>query len=131
MSSAELIVDPETQTWTPFSEGIDLKLLNASSETGRWTIMLRCQAGSSFAKHQHFGAGEYYVIKGHMEYRTDVAKTGYYGYEPLGAVHELTEFIDYTELLFTNHGPIAFLDDEDNVIFLLDNSYLEKLTVDA
>lgn len=128
MYADESLIDVEKMAWHPLVEGIDVKLLFSSPETGRWTVLLKCQAGSSFAKHKHYGAGEYYVVKGQMEYRMGGAKTGDFGYEPLGAVHELTSFPEYTELLFTNYGPVLFLDDDGNVISILDNSFLEELT---
>lgn len=128
MYADESLIDVEKLAWHQLVEGVEVKLLFSSSETGRWTVLLKCQPGSSFGKHKHYGAGEYFVVKGHMEYRMGGAKTGDFGYEPLGAVHELTSFTEYTELLFTNYGPVLFLDDEDNVISILDNSSLEELT---
>ncbi|MEM8696547.1 MAG: 2,4'-dihydroxyacetophenone dioxygenase family protein [Pseudomonadota bacterium] len=128
MYADESLIDVEKLPWFPLVEGIDVKLLFSSSETGRWTVLLRCRPGSSFAKHKHYGAGEYYVVKGRMEYRMGGAKTGDFGYEPLGAIHEMTSFPEYTELLFTNYGPVLFLDDDDNVTSILDNSFLEELT---
>lgn len=131
MIHGELNIDTSTLPWLPFSEGIELKLLGSSAESGRWTIMLKCEEGSHFAKHKHYGAGEYFVLKGRMEYGDEVAVTGHYGYEPLGAVHNMTTFTQYTEMVFTNHGPIAFLNDEDTTLFILDNAYLEELAQTA
>ena len=120
---------PELQ-WHPMIENIDFKLLRVSEETGSWTIILRCQAGSYFPLHRHYGAGEYFVIVGRMLYRAGEAKTGDYGYEPLGAVHDRTTFPEYTELLFTNHGPVLFLNEEDgSVKSILDHETIKQMTM--
>lgn len=122
----EILVDCETLPWTPIVDGIDYRLLFTSAETGRWTVMFRCQPGSFFPRHKHHGAGEYFVVRGRMEYRMGRAQTGTYGYEPLGVIHELTTFPEYTELLFTNYGPVAFLNPDDSVLAILDYAELKR-----
>ena len=42
----EILVDCDSLPWTPIVPGIDFRLLFTSVETGRWTVMFRCQAGS-------------------------------------------------------------------------------------
>ncbi|MBS7668158.1 2,4'-dihydroxyacetophenone dioxygenase family protein [Croceicoccus gelatinilyticus] len=127
MSIDECLVPKEDRKWLPLAEGIDIQVLFSSNETGRWTVLIRGQEGASFARHKHYGAGEYYVVKGRMDYRMGSAVEGTYGYEPLGAIHEETTFTEYTELYFSNFGPVLFLDDDDNVISILDNYLLESL----
>lgn len=123
----EAMIDTAALDWKPLADGIDVKLLFSSKETGRWTVLLKCAEGSFFARHKHYGAGEYYVVKGQMEYRMGTAQTGDYGYEPLGAIHDRTTFTQDTLLYFTNHGPVLFLDDEDNIQSILDSEFLETL----
>ena len=124
---ADLLIDTDGLPWTPIVEGIDFRLLFTSPETGRWTVLFRAQPGSFFPAHRHYGAGEYYVLKGRMEYRAGVAKAGAYGYEPLDVVHEMTTFPEYTELLFTNYGPVAFLAADGSVSSILDHALLSEL----
>ncbi len=123
----EILLDPGTLEWQPLVDGIDVKLLRASEETGTWTVLLNCKAGSSFARHKHLGAGEYYVVSGRMQYRVGEAKTGDYGYEPLGVIHDNTFFPEDTLLLFTNHGPVVFIDDDDEVTGILNHEVLAAL----
>jgi hypothetical protein len=123
----ERLTLPGDQPWTAFQEGIDFRLLFTSAETGRFTLLLRCQAGTALPPHRHLGAGEYFVVKGRMEYRMGTAEEGSYGYEPIGVVHEQTSFPVYTELFFTNHGAIAFLDEQGGVAMILDHATLEAL----
>lgn len=124
---ADLLIDTDGLAWKPIVEGIDFRLLFTSPETGRWTVLLRAQPGSFFPAHRHYGAGEYYVLKGRMEYRAGVARAGAYGYEPLDVVHEMTTFPEYTELLFTNYGPVAFLAADGSVSSILDHALLSEL----
>jgi len=106
--------------WIPFSDGISVKVLRTSPETGVWTVMFKCAKDSSFAPHLHHGAGEYLILKGAMDYRAGIARTGDYGYEPLGVYHEKTTFPEETELWFSNHGPIAFLNPDRSIKMLVD-----------
>ncbi|MEC8030242.1 MAG: 2,4'-dihydroxyacetophenone dioxygenase family protein [Pseudomonadota bacterium] len=124
---SDILVKTTDLPWVPLAEGIDYRVLRTSAETGTWTVLLRAQAGSSFAKHRHLGPGEYFMVKGRMEYRAGSAVAGDYGCEPLDAVHEETNFPVYSELYFTNHGPVVFLDDDDNVTSILDHRVLTQL----
>ena len=106
--------------------GIDFKVLRATQETGHWTVLLKCAKGSGIPRHEHLGAGEYYVVAGKMEVRGGVenggitAITGDYGYEPNGVIHDMTNFPEDTVLYFTNFGPIRYIDDDDNTTGFLD-----------
>ena len=50
------------QPWIPFSEGIDIKVLRTSAETGTWSVLFKCAKGSAFARHEHLGSGEYLML---------------------------------------------------------------------
>jgi anti-sigma factor ChrR (cupin superfamily) len=123
----EIMQSGDQGRWVPIVEGIEYKLFFASGETGRWTVLFRCQPGSFFPRHKHLGAGEYYVLKGRMEYRMGSAVAGVYGYEPIGVIHDMTRFPEYTELLFTNYGPVVFLNDDDSVKSVLDYDLIQRL----
>lgn len=127
----EILQNTSELRWTPLTKGIEFQLLFASGETGRWTVLFRCQPGSYISRHKHYGAGEYFVIKGRMEYRMGVAPAGSYGYEPIGAIHDRTTFPEYTELLFTNFGPVVFLNEDNSVASILDQAALKMLATAA
>ena len=55
------------------------------------------------------------------------AVSGVYGYEPIGVTHDMTSFPEYTELLFTNFGPVAFLNADDSIKSILDYELVERL----
>jgi hypothetical protein len=116
------------ESWLPFGDtaGIEFKLLRVSQETGTWTALFKCAPQSSFARHRHLGAGEYLMISGEMDVRGGAraggitAVAGDYGYEPNGIIHDSTEFPRETVFYFTNHGPIQFIDEKDDTVFVLD-----------
>lgn len=116
----DILCATEQLAWIPFCPGIAYKVLRTSAETGTWTVLFKCDAGSSFAPHYHYGAGEYLMLKGVMDYRAGVARAGDYGYEPLGVYHERTEFPEDTVLWFSNHGPIAFVNPDQSIQMMLD-----------
>ena len=123
----DILTRPEEMKYFPMVPGIEVALLYSSRETGRWTVLFKCERGSSFSRHKHYAAGEYYVVSGRMEYRVGSAPAGTYGYEPMGVIHEETTFPEDTVLLFTNYGPVLFLDEEGNAGPILDNAFLEDL----
>ena len=65
----DIYVHASQEPWIPFFPGIDFKVLRASQETGHWTVLLKCAKGSGIPRHEHLGAGEYYVVAGKMEVR--------------------------------------------------------------
>ncbi|MEA3218761.1 MAG: hypothetical protein QOJ19_4917 [Acidimicrobiia bacterium] len=118
--ATEYLVRTSEMEWIPLQDGIDYKILRTSAETGDWTLLFRCAKGSCFPPHIHYGAGEYFMIKGVMDYRMGIARAGDYGYEPLGVFHESTRFLEDSELLFTNHGPTVNVDENGNVLAIID-----------
>jgi len=121
--NAEVLLRAGDKPWVAFAPGIDFKTLRTSPETGDWTVLFRCAQGAAFPAHRHYGAGEYLMLKGRMDYRMGTAEAGDYGYEPLGAFHELTTFLEDSELLFTNHGPVVFVDEDGGTKMILDHQF--------
>lgn len=134
---ADLFVSSAELKWAPFSEGIWLKVLRISPETGTWTILLKCAAGSAFARHRHLAAGEYFMLSGRMELRGGAqsggvtAVAGDYGFEPVSVIHDSTCFPVDSEFLFTNHGAVQFLDEQDNTAFVLDWEAIQRMAAAA
>ncbi|MFC3053326.1 2,4'-dihydroxyacetophenone dioxygenase family protein [Kordiimonas pumila] len=127
MTQPEILLKTADLPWVPIIEGIDFKLLRASSETGTWSVIFKAKKGSFFPAHKHFGAGEYLMLKGRMEYRVGVAVEGDYGYEPIDSIHEMTTFTEDSELLFTNHGVVLFLNEDGTYGEALDYKYVADL----
>ena len=133
----DLYVSSRELKWAPFSPGIWLKLLRVSPETGTWTVLLKCEAGSAFARHRHLAAGEYFMLSGRMELRGGAqaggvtALPGDYGYEPVSVIHDSTAFPVESEMLFTNHGAVQFLDEADQTVFVLDWEEIQRMAAAA
>jgi hypothetical protein len=129
----DIYVNTSSEPWINFSPGIDFKLLRTSQETGAWTVLFKCAAGSSFARHEHLAAGEYLLISGKMELRGGIERGGVtafpgdYGFEANGTWHDETNFPEETVLYFTNFGPIRFVDDDDNTQVVLDYKMLRAV----
>lgn len=116
--------------WVDFPQGlcqgdVKWKLLHVSPESGAWTAIFDCKAGSSFAKHIHMGPGEYFLTKGKMHVRGGSEEGGAtafapgYGYEACNAQHDHTEFPEDSEFYMTFLGPLNFIDDDGNTIALV------------
>ncbi|MCP5180155.1 MAG: acetylacetone-cleaving protein [Pseudomonadales bacterium] len=116
--------------WAPFppalcNGAIRWKLLHVSPESGAWTALFDCPAGSSFARHVHMGPGEYFLTRGRMLVRggadiggaTAIAPA--YGYEACNARHDHTEFTEDSEFYMTFLGPLNFIDDAGNTLALV------------
>src|SRR4051794_34061298 len=123
---ADISIRTDQLDWVHFGGGIEFKPLRVTPENGTGAVLFNSPAGSSFAAHRHFGAGEYLVLSGLMKLRGGeeaggvTARAGDYGYEANSVYHYQTNFPEQTVLYFQNHGPIGFLDEEDNVVGVLD-----------
>lgn len=123
---AETYVRTSSGKWIDFAPGIQMQLLRASSETGQFSVLFKCAAGSAFGRHEHLGGGEYLMltgkslVRGGAENGGVTAVAGDYGYEPNGMIHDVTLFPEESILYFSNHGPMKFMDDDNNVTMILD-----------
>ena len=115
----------EWAQWQDLIDQVSAEHLESASRA-MLVRLLNCAKGSSIPRHEHLGAGEYYVISGKMEVRGGVenggitAIAGDYGYEPNGVIHDMTNFPEDTILYFTNFGPIRYIDDDNNTVGFLD-----------
>jgi anti-sigma factor ChrR (cupin superfamily) len=133
----DVYVKAGDQPWLPMYPGFSFKVLRVSPETGTWTVLLQANKGSAFPRHTHLGAGEYYMVSGKMEVRGGVenggitALQGDYGFEPNGIIHDYTVFPVKTVLLFTNHGAVNFIDDDNKTIGILDWQEILRLEAEG
>lgn len=112
----ETLVDAESLPWIPVGEGLGMKVLRWSSETGHWSALISMKAGRSFPPHKHLGAADFYVLQGGFAYRGGEAHAGFYGYEPIGAYHDATTAVEDTIYTFNSYGPIGFTDADGKVV---------------
>ena len=108
-------------------EGIQFKPLRLSEESGAWTVIFRCAKDSFFPAHYHLGPAEFYMVTGRMVYRVGEAVAGDYGFEPVGAYHERTNFPEQTDLYFTAFAPIGFIDENHKIETVMDHQMIRDL----
>ncbi|MGE0680840.1 MAG: 2,4'-dihydroxyacetophenone dioxygenase family protein [Candidatus Binatia bacterium] len=122
----DILLNAEELHWMSLGSGTWYKLLRVSPETGQWSALLKMEPGARFAPHKHLGAADFYVLKGALEYRAGVARTGYYGYEPLGVEHGATTCSEETIITFNAYGPIIFYNEDGSVSMILDWEFVSK-----
>lgn len=114
-------VSTGSQPWHPLAPGVFMKVLRCSDETALFTVMIKAEAGSVLPRHKHLGPAEIYILEGRASHpQTGENVAGDYIYEHTGAVHEPVQFDEDVVLFMINHGPSAFLNDDDSVKFVMD-----------
>ena len=105
----DILIQCNDIPWTKVYEGVSIKELRSCAVTGQWVQLIKMEAGAALPKHFHLGAGEFIVIKGEFVYRGGTARTGDYGYEPLGAYHDEPRATEETVLFYIGYGALALL----------------------
>lgn len=113
--STEILIQTNDLPWVKMGEGVDIKVLRVSAETGYWSAIIRMQPGAIFAAHKHLAPADFLILKGKLKYRMGEAGEGAYGYEPTGAVHEITTCDEETILTFNAFGPSIFYNEDGSV----------------
>ena len=112
-------IDSSTLPWVEQAEGVWFKPLRLAPHLDLYANLLRVSAGGTVNRHRHHGPVDAWVMQGRWRYLEHdwVAVPGSYVHEPEGDVHTLVvepgvEMIT----LFTVHGPIEYIDDDERVI---------------
>ena len=113
--NTEILIQTDDLPWVKMGEGVDIKVLRVSEETGFWSAIIRMQPGAIFAAHKHLAAADFLILKGKLKYRMGEAGEGAYGYEPTGAVHDVTTCDEETVLTFNAFGPSIFYNEDGSV----------------
>jgi anti-sigma factor ChrR (cupin superfamily) len=125
-SAMERIVVRTSQIeWRPLGPGTSVKILRVSAESGMWSMLLKMDKGAVFAPHKHLGPAEYFMLEGAVDVGKGVIeRAGDYGYEPMGTVHAASIALEDSVMTFTSYGPIAFLDQQGQLLQVLGGDYL-------
>lgn len=117
---------PWAENWSGMPE-IQLKLLMADIEGGRYAVIMRFAAGLQIAPHKHTGEVHAYTFAGnwnYLEYPDSPANVpGSYLFEPPGTSHTLKIADDageWTEVLFILYGAMLHMDEAGNVVGVTD-----------
>lgn len=112
--------------WRSLGEGVRFKLVRYCDVTGDWVLFVQLQPNVKFGRHKHITPAEFFVTKGELVFEGGSAKAGMYGYEEIGEIHEEASGTEETEFLYFGHGPVAFLDDDDGLLFVADLEFYKK-----
>ena len=117
---------PWAQHWSG-NPAIEVKLLMADVEGGRYAVRMRFRAGLQIVPHKHTGEVHAYTFSGkwsYLEYPASPANVpGSYLFEPPGTIHTLKIADDageWTEILFILYGAMLHLDEAGGVIGITD-----------
>ncbi len=114
--------------WLPLAPKVSVKVIKTVPETGAFSVMIRAEAGGVLPRHKHLDSAEIYIFKGSGEHmQTGAYKPGDYISEPKDAIHDPLHFVEDTELLMVCQGPSAFIDDNDQTLYLMDVAMLQQL----
>jgi anti-sigma factor ChrR (cupin superfamily) len=122
----DILIHGDSLPWMPLGAGTWYKLFRVSPETGQWSALLKMEPGARFAPHKHFGAADFYVLKGALEYRAGIAREGDYGYEPNTVEHGATTCSEETIITFTAYGPIVFYNEDGSPGMILDWEFVKN-----
>jgi hypothetical protein len=119
----EYVVREQDRVWMDFAPGAYVQLLRRCKISGTWSFLLKCDKGTVLPAHKHFGTGEYYMLKGKMEYGDGiVVEQGDYGHEAYGSVHISSYFHEESILFFSHAGSFAYLDENMNTIGVVEDT---------
>jgi hypothetical protein len=125
------LADINTIPWVSLGEGVKFKLLRYCEVTGDWVLYVQLQPGIKFGRHKHITPAEFFITKGELVFEGGAARAGVYGYEQIGEIHEEACGAEETEFLYTGHGPVAFIDKDDQLLFLTDLEFYKNAAAGA
>lgn len=104
-----LFIDVNELEWLPWAmRGMYFKLLSVDPDTGRFTLLLKVDAGITAPLHRHHGAVEVYVLGGAFHYHDEphrIFRSGSYLLEPSASVHQPLS-PQGAVILAVFHGPV-------------------------
>ncbi|KGE03712.1 cupin domain-containing protein [Pseudohaliea rubra] len=121
-----MLADINQIDWVTLAEGVKFKLLRYCEVTGDWVLYVQLQPGVKFTRHKHITPAEFFITKGVLKFERGEAGAGVYGYEEIGEIHEEAGGDEVTEFLYIGHGPVSYLDENDNTLFIGDLAFFKS-----
>jgi anti-sigma factor ChrR (cupin superfamily) len=87
-----------------------MKVLWTGVETGTWAVLYKWKKGFVVPPHRHVGAAHIFILSGKLQVRDGILEAGDYGYEPNGAIHDVTTTLEDCEYLFICHGATIMME---------------------
>ena len=117
----DTLVSSSKMDWIPSEDDPKrafLKILWTGSESGTWAVLFRWLKGYVAPPHKHLTASHTFIIKGKLQVRTGILKTGDYVYEANGMVHGATTALEDTDYIFICNGPVLFFNENSFTSYL-------------
>jgi anti-sigma factor ChrR (cupin superfamily) len=109
--------------WIPWAmQGTHFKLLHADAASGRFSLLIKFEAGVTAPMHRHVGAVEGYMLEGGFHYHDQPElqfSAGAYLFEADGALHRPVS-PNGAVMFAVFHGPVEGLDDAGNLTGRID-----------
>lgn len=117
----DTLVSSSKMDWIPSEDDPKrafMKILWTGSESGTWAVLFRWLKGYVAPPHKHLTASHTFIIKGKLQVRTGILKTGDYVYEANGMVHGATTALEDTDYIFICNGPVLFFSENSFTSYL-------------
>jgi quercetin dioxygenase-like cupin family protein len=117
----DTLVSSAKMDWIPSEDDPKrafMKILWTGSESGTWAVLFRWLKGYVAPPHKHLTASHTFIIKGKLQVRTGILKTGDYVYEANGMVHGATTALEDTDYIFICNGPVLFFNENSFTSYL-------------
>lgn len=115
----------------PTVEGMSIKPLRASSESGFYSVVVKLEAGSQFPGSVYLGGADMLVLSGSMTYtvanETTKLSPGIWGYVPANVRTAALVIHEESELLMNFYSAVAFLDESGKVSSMLTSMDIKQL----
>jgi quercetin dioxygenase-like cupin family protein len=117
----DTLVSSSKMDWIPSEDDPKrafMKILWTGSESGTWAVLFRWLKGYVAPPHKHLTASHTFIIKGKLQVRNGILKTGDYVYEANGMVHGATTALEDTDYIFICNGPVLFFNENSFTSYL-------------
>ncbi len=127
-TSSSFVAQSDELPWAPFPgvDGGGFKLLRVNRDIGGMTSLLWIPPGARGPMHKHCGAGEYLILRGHLDFGDRTLGPGDYFFEPAGLVHSEPPPDEDVIMLVVSYGPIATKTPEGTPGPMVDVELLER-----
>ena len=124
-NGAEGSLDTNKLPWIPLRnvDGLSIKPVRASSESGMFSLIFKLNANSSFPTSIYLGGMDLLILSGQLSYEQDgeesILAPGTWGFISANSKVNSIKAIDNCEVLANFYSGVAFLDEKDAIKSIL------------
>ena len=132
-NGAEGSLDTNKLPWIPLDnvEGLSIKPVRASSESGMFSLIFKLDKGSCFPSSVYLGGMDLLVLSGQLTYNQDdqesVLAPGTWGFIPANSKVNSINANEDCEVLANFYNAVAFLDDNQAIKSILTSNDILQL----